>query len=130
MKLERSRINRLNNGFTSQKVLAKATSDFNLHIHEKAFDTSIMSGKAFLPAIGHHSEEKIKTDRPVIALEGSRLEKRKGSHKIALTHREQGEKSASDGAHNSMPKYSDVYSNVKNAAQVAAVLKQGGGRPE
>lgn len=62
MKMERSRINRMNNGFTSQKNLARATPSFNLDIHERQFETNIVSGKkrdvAFLPPIRKDSPEK------------------------------------------------------------------------
>ena len=51
-----------------------------------------------------------------------------------MTHRDGSDQklkiSAFDGAHNSMPKYSDQYESVKNAAEVENLLKQGGARPE
>jgi len=66
VKRERSRINKINNGFVSQKELSQAALSYNLEIHRKKFSVGNdrLDGKqasVFLPPINKESLQNLKT---------------------------------------------------------------------
>lgn len=90
MSKERLRINRLNNGFTSQKSLVKASPDFNLDIHEKSFDNLAplklpKDASAFLPPINKGCLENLKKNADLIKFEGTIVNSTKGNKKATIS---------------------------------------------
>lgn len=165
MSQERQRINRLNNGFASQKELVQAaTPSYNTDIHNQDFTNIVpiktktnLAGKhssVFLPPINKESLENLRKKSDLIIVENSASVERGGKKSKNLHMRKNSETerqrvngkphpknkngglltqrgsinneqyiSAFEGAHVSMPKYTDTYQSVKNLAPVRDCLK-------
>ena len=72
MKNEQIRINKLNNGFASQKEISSAAQNYQSELHQKKFSIPVVKNKlapAFLPPINRESLENLKQKADLIKIE-------------------------------------------------------------
>ena len=103
---ERDRINRINNGFASQKALQQAAPRYDSKLHPRNFDTaapkivnSAKGGVAFLPPINKTNLENLKKNAEMIKIENMSEPRQSSVKRRAANSRLRG----SDSARGSQP---------------------------
>ena len=103
---ERDRINRINNGFASQKAQQHAAPRYNSQLHPRNFDTaapkivnSAKGGVAFLPPINKTNFENLKKNAESIKIENASEPRHTSVKRRAANSRIRG----SDSARGSQP---------------------------
>ena len=101
MARERDRINRINNGFASQKALQQAAPRYDSKLHPRNFDTaapkivnSAKGGVAFLPPINKTNLENLKKNAEMIKIENMSEPRQSSVKRRAANSRLRGSDSA------------------------------------